>query len=255
MKKHIICIALSIIFIYTLYTYTINYPIFLNKKAVETFFKEDPDYYFRNLTPIELFSMGYRDKDIKKNINNYVNDSIKCIEEWNDEEKSLITKHCIEADTFLKNFKLDSFPNVLVSKIKWKFAKIRGQIYEGAHPHTRNDIIFLPVDIINPDVLTKYLVHEKCHVFSRLYPAHMSVWIKANGYKIYKKLDEYPLRRNNPDVDGWVYIDPYGRETLAQFIKENPDRFEDVIYPGGMHSHETEHPNETLAYIVDSYVK
>ena len=41
---------------------------------------------------------------------------------------------------------------------------------------------------------------------------------------------------------------------MALFTSINPDRFEDVIYPGGFDRHETEHPNETLAYLLDSKV-
>ena len=253
MKKVLLYIILIILFVYLYNSFYSNPPLFLKKKVAEEFFNDDPDFYFRNLTDIELKSMKYPPGE--EGINMYIKDSIDCLDEWNNDEKDILRKHCKKADQFLKNVSMEHFPNRLVANIKWRLVKVYGNKYEGAHPHTRMDMIFIPEDILkNENELTRYLVHEKCHVFSRLYPAHMAVWIKENGFKIYKRLDEYPLRRNNPDVDGWVYIDPQGRETVALFTSINPDRFEDVIYPGGFDRHETEHPNETLAYLLDSKV-
>jgi hypothetical protein len=79
----------------------------------------------------------------------------------------------------------------------------------------------------------------------------MKVWREAEGYKPYKKFSEYPMRRSNPDLDGTVYLDKYGNETLVQFTTTNPSSIDDkVTYPGGK-TWKEEHPNETLAYMVD----
>jgi hypothetical protein len=248
----IVIIGLVLLFIYIYYISTINYPIFLKKEVAQDFLKQDPDYYFRNLTDIELKSKGYNDIILKNNINNYIEDSIECIGDWTHEEKKILERECIKADQFLNNFKMDHFPNKLVARIKWKLVKVIDSKYCGYKPHTRMDMIFIPDYLIKNSLLRRLLVHEKCHVFSRLYPDKMSEWNVANGFKIYKKRNEYKLRLSNPDVDDWVYIDSKGRETIAL----HDTKTNTIIYPDGSDdSLHTEHPNETLAYLVADNIK
>jgi hypothetical protein len=65
------------------------------------------------------------------------------------------------------------------------------------------------------------------------------------------------MRRSNPDLDGIVYLDNTGKETLAIFNTLTPDSIDDSYYPQpGEHGYMAESPIETLAYYIDfSYGK
>ena len=80
-------------------------------------------------------------------------------------------------------------------------------------------------------------------------------WISYAGFKKWKRFNEYDMRRSNPDLDGWVYKDNEGNETLALFKNKEPTNINDAFYPANR-GYIYEHPNELLAYYIDHlYVK
>lgn len=221
---------------------------FLTKQELIQFFKDDPDHYFHSFNQVNLTAYGY------KNINDYVNAAINDAADFTEEEKKYITKECKKADDFLMKFdKIPYFPSQKVAKINWKIAKTNNNIYEKGYPHTRMDIIFMPRDLLMDRHLAQTLCHEKIHVFSRLFPEDMKRWNDKNGYILYRKLTDFPLARNNPDVDGLVYLDKNKKPTLAQYTTTKPRNIEEAVYPYG-DNYKTEHPNEVLAYKVDAYL-
>jgi len=222
---------------------------FMSKNELIDFFRSDPDGYFKSFNQINLRAYGY------DNINEYINASIKDADDFNEEEKKYLIKEMKRADEFLKTFnKIKHFPAKKVADIPWKLAKTRKNVYEKGYPHTRLDVIFMPADILMDKDVIRTLVHEKVHIFSRLYPDDMQKWNEHNGYKRFNKLTNYPLARNNPDVDGIVYLDKNGKETLAQYRNRYPMSIEEAFYPYGQ-DYTREHPNEVLAYKVDAYIK
>ena len=256
MSPHLIIIFLLIVIIVILVTetneikcYNVNHIHFMSKTELQNFFKKDPDGYFKSFNEINLKAYGY------KTIKDYVDAAIKDADDFSEKEKEYLTKEMKRADEFLKTFdKIPYFPGKKVADIPWKLAKTKHNVYEKGYPHTRLDIIFMPGDILMDKDIIRTLVHEKVHVFSRLYPRDMQRWNDHNGYKKFNILKNYPLARNNPDVDGIVYVDKYGKETLAQYRTKNPKNIEDSMYPYGQ-DYKTEHPNEVLAYKVDAYIR
>lgn len=221
---------------------------FMSRDELVNFFKTDPDDYFHTLTPINIRAYGY------KTVDEYIKASCDDASDFTDDEKKYISSECKKGDDFLRNFnKIPYFPSSKVADIKWVLAKTNNNVYEKGYPHTRLNIIFLPKDILKSKKLAQTLVHEKVHVYSRLFPEDMSKWNEKNGYILYRKLKEYPLARSNPDVDGLVYLDKNKRETLAQYTTRHPTSIEQAKYPYG-DDYKTEHPNEVLAYQVDGYM-
>jgi hypothetical protein len=65
-------------------------------------------------------------------------------------------------------------PNVLAN-IPWVLAKIN-ENYENGFPHTRLGIIFLgKLDSMIKTNLIQTLIHEKVHVYQRMYPKLFSI--------------------------------------------------------------------------------
>ena len=230
------------------YSYRNDHIRFMTKEEVCNFFRNDPDNYFKRFNKLNLNAYGY------DNINDYIEDSCHSASDFTNREKRYIIKECKRVDDFLNKFnKIDHFPSKKVAGIKWILAKTNDKIYEKGYPHTRTGIIFLPNDMLSDKNLAQVLVHEKTHVFSRLFPEDMSLWNENNGYILYRKLKDYSMARNNPDVDGFVYLDKNNKETLAQYTTVNPKTIEEAVYPY-YNDYKSEHPNEVLAYKVDSYL-
>jgi len=246
-------IGLLIVFIvYNLYLrryefFNQNKPYFMTKEETIEFFKSDRDNYIKDMTDLDMKALKSSSKV------DYLNKSISDADSFTNEEKRILTRACGEADDFFRKF--NKIPNINFKKIadiKWVLSKTEGNYYEQGYPHTRLNMIFISPDVIHHYEVTRIMVHEKMHVFERLFPDEMKVWIEAEGYKPYKKFSEYPMGRSNPDLDGMVYLDKNGRETLAQFKNNNPSGIDDATYLAGKDWKE-EHPNETLAYRVDYY--
>ena len=225
-----------------------NKPYFMSRDETANFFISDRDNYVKNMTSLDINALKSISKD------DYLNKSISDADDFTNEEKRILTRACGEADDFFRSF--NKIPNINfknIADIKWVLSKTEGKWYEGGYPHTREDIIFITPDVIHHYEIVRIMVHEKMHVFERLFPNEMKVWMDSEGYKPYKKFSDYSMRRSNPDLDGIVYLDKNGNETIVQFTTLNPTSIDDkVTYPGNK-DWKVEHPNETLAYRVDYY--
>jgi len=239
-----IIILLFIFILYYLHSTKSNVN-FLSKYDTITFIRNDPDGYTESLTDLDIISLKSSSKQ------DYIQKSCDDALDFTEDQKNKLYDCCVEADSFLRS--LNSFPHIngkRIASLKWNLALTNGKWYEDGYPHTRKDVIFITPSVIDTSDCTRILVHEKIHVYERLYPRDIEKWMKHMGYKVHKRFDEYPMRRSNPDLDGWVYIDPEGNETLAMFKSNNPKGINDSEYPGKK-DWKFEHPYETLAYKVD----
>ena len=220
----------------------------MSKDETVNFFISDRDNYVKNMSSLDIKALKSSSKE------DYLNKSISDSDDFTNSEKRILIKACGEADHFFRSF--NKIPNINfknIADIKWVLSKTEGKYYEGGYPHTRENIIFITPDVINHYEIVRILVHEKMHVFERLFPNEMRIWTDLEGYVPYKNFKDYPMRRSNPDLDGIVYLDKNGNETLVQFTTTNPNSIDDkVTYPGNK-DWKVEHPNETLAYRVDYY--
>jgi len=224
---------------------------FMSKEKTADFFREDKDSYLQNMTKYDVMAMKSSSKQ------EYLENSCLDAEDFTEEDKQKLERVCNEVDHYILN-KMEKIPfidNEKLGKMKWVLAKTGGKYYEDGYPHTRLNVIFITPEVIKRNDCGRTMLHEKVHVYERIFPRDMERWIKHMGYKPYKRFSDYKYGRGNPDLDGWVYIDPLGNETLAIFNTETPKGIDDSHYPGGM-NYMAEHPNETLAYYIDhKYVK
>jgi len=89
--------------------------------------------------------------------------------------------------------------------LQWKFCKISNKIDMGM-PHTHDNIIFISEKFLRKSRYYQLvtLIHEKLHVYQRLYPEKTQKLYKLYGYKKYNKYD-ISNRRLNPDLDKYDY--------------------------------------------------
>jgi hypothetical protein len=110
---------------------------------------------------------------------------------------------CQQADDILKKqgnkimFPLDL--KRLLS-IPWKlYIFSQGELL---HPHSHGDAIFIPLTLTKR-LTVDTLIHEKIHLFQKLYPIETQKYLK--GAHIVGKCDLLNSPHRNPDVDVYIY--------------------------------------------------
>lgn len=183
----IIAIIVSII----AYMLTINYAQYTKKDVISSLEYAinviDNSYYFERMNILDLKA---RNADSKQD---YIEKYKSAIVAFSNEEKQKLRNLTNEADKVLEDFRV-------IYSIPWVFVKLNGSV-ENGYPHTLGDIIFLS-DIPSVEVL----IHEKIHVYQRMYPIETSklihdVW----GFDIKDKQERLNNNRNNPDINSFIY--------------------------------------------------
>jgi hypothetical protein len=221
----------------------------LNKEDTINFFKNDIDNYIKNLSEYDIKAQRSKSKS------EYKNKIIQSADSFRPEEIQKLKIACRKADEALKKINIPGFDGIKASNLDWNIALTRGRNYEDGLPHTRLNTIFITDNTLknNPIQLAKTMLHEKVHVYERLFPSDIEVWIKHNGFKPYKKWDSFKIARSNPDINEWSYLDPKGRPMVVLYKNNNPKSIHDVRYL----EHEdpaSEHPYETLAYTLEKFI-
>ena len=93
--------------------------------------------------------------------------------------------------------------------------------YEFGLPHTRGYVIMLG-SVVDADTL----VHEKLHVYQKLYPKDFDVYLRNNGFSLSKL--RVPSAAN-PDSDGQVY-ECDGVPWYSYYLKGSDEGFRSVHY-------------------------
>ena len=92
--------------------------------------------------------------------------------------------------------------------LPWKIGLTCEGTYEYGLPHTRGDVIIIPVSHCGKgkeDELLDTLMHEQLHVYQKMYPEDFQKYLDFQGFV------RHSLRKNiqnvaaNPDADEWVY--------------------------------------------------
>ena len=236
--------------------------VFLNKKQACELFKTDPDAYFERLNELDRYAMKLPTTEAA------IQHMCKNSRSFTPFEQAKMIRCCIRADQFFRNVNMPYFDGNKAAEMPWKFVVTVGTSNEEGMPHTKGDVIYVSDSVVSDDELelTAILIHEKVHVYERKYPELMEKWMKHNKYKRYRRQSQVETARSNPDVDGWTYIDPLGKETVVHYnvrlaegfktkrglskYSKLPKSIIDSTYPHN-DSAGTEHPYEMLAYTLD----
>jgi len=92
--------------------------------------------------------------------------------------------------------------------LPWKIGLTEGKTYEYGLPHTRGDIIIIPVSHCGKggeDELLDTLMHEQLHVYQKMYPEDFQKYLDNEGFVRHCKRKDIQNVAANPDADEWVY--------------------------------------------------
>jgi hypothetical protein len=221
--------------------------VYLSKSELEKTLINNKDKYYDN----------FNDNDLRvRNINdiNEYNDIIKnsCI---NISSKySKILNDAIDiANTKIKKVKIIGFDGKKAAKIQWSIGIFKGKDYEYGLPHTRNFIILIPEHILgNTNSLIRILIHEKIHIYQKMYPADINLWLKTNGFVKFRVKTKKDDVRANPDVDNYLYKNSKDEVMISKY-NELPFTINDVkYYP--INDYKYEHPFEYMAYTLEDMI-
>lgn len=226
--------------IYTLsrYIYTEHFEnniIFVDNDYMKNVIYSDP--FFSRMTYADLVARKSTDKDYKEHY-------LSNIVEFTKEEKIYIAKMVKQ---------VDDIPNILPGfhSIPWKFAKVNNNI-ENGWPHTLKDVIVFTNKNVTSSLAT--YIHEKIHVYQRLFPEETKLYVSHMGYTRYcSRYDNIiELPRNNPDIDDYIYKYNTNGYFYMKYNSPNPSSLEDshIKSVGGNSSSSYEHPFEAMAYFV-----
>ena len=218
---------------------------YYTKNELEEYLLSDNDNYYKQFNLID-----YKVRNIK-NIDEYKNIIKKsCI---NINNKHLLND-CIKiSDLKLTKINLDGFSGKKCANMKWNIGFINGNEYENGLPHTRNNIIILPLSILsNKDNLINTLIHEKIHVYQKTYIDDINIYLEKNGFTKYKLRSEVENTRANPDMDLYIYKNKNG-DVMKATYKTNANTISDVnIVP--INNYMYEHPFEYMAYNITKII-
>jgi hypothetical protein len=204
-------------------------------------------------------------------------------QDFNDEQRALLTKATQEADQFFARYNgqvtstgKGGYPTSIAAiayfdaerarQLPWNLMLV-SNAYEEGLPHTRGDYIFISPTVLAESYLdlVETLIHEKIHIYQRRY-AREQTYLEVEKKNV--RLTEYMVSkmgfvkvkrrsesacdlRANPDLDDWIYRDPKtNQEMMACYRSSRPTGITDVV--GDV---TREHPYEWIAYEISKRYK
>ena len=227
-----------------------NKIVFLKGYELYKILKEDKDNYYKTFFDNDFYSRKI------KTIDEYIELIKSSPTEFNDYEKTKWTKCIKEADIFFENILFEWFNGKKAINIQWNLGIVKNKLYENGLPHTRNNIIIISkenVNNFNELKLTKTLIHEKVHIYQKIYKNDIIIYLKKNNFIKYKKKTNLDNIRSNPDLDNWIYKDS-NNNILKAVYNNNPSSIEDIKY-SPINNQTYEHPFEKMAIEIEKLKK
>jgi hypothetical protein len=224
--------------------------IFLKKEELNKIITNDA--YYKTFSKLDLKVRKIKDAEdyssrivldtvnMTKHEKSRIEDSISLIE-----KKGII----------LQNIKIPGFDLNKFLEIPWKIGMTRGEFYENGMSHTRGEVIIFSRDILkgySEKKLFLTLVHEKTHIYQRMYTKDVQKYLHAREFSILGRRRDDKMRnvRANPDIDEYIYKDSKGTELTARYI-DNPILITDIEFSQKKLSQKSEHPYEFMALEIE----
>lgn len=221
--------------------------IYLSKTELEKTLLNNKDKYYDTFNENDL-----RVRNIENITEYYEIIKNSCIS-INNNYMDILDKITAIADNKIKKIKIKGFDGLKASKIQWIIGVINDKKYEYGLPHTRNLIIVIPENIINnEEVLLRVLIHEKIHIYQKIYSEDTKLWIKNKGFVKYKLRAKSDNIRANPDIDKYIYKNDKNLIFMSKY-NEMPLTINDVTYQP-INDYKYEHPFEIMAYTLEDLI-
>lgn len=183
-----------------------------------------------------------------KTINDYKSIIYNSVDDFSSDEMEII--NILTDEINIMDISVNWINNEKLRKIPWKFSLIKSnRLYEYSLPHTRINTIIIPKNQIKlTDDFKNTLLHEKLHVYQKMYPEDFQIYLDTNNFKKLIRYDDIKnvyRSRANPDTDEWIYIKD-GEIYRAEY-REDMENIVDVRYMP-MDESRYEHPREKAVY-------
>ena len=244
-------ILLIIIFIYIYYKINLINEHFSNINYISI------TESYNILTSIDNYLLNFNKYDmIARKINSIDEYNIKIknsLQDFTPEEINIINNNISHADKICSQLNKLWINNQKLLNIPWNIIKIIGNQYEYGLPHTRSIYIIIPKNIINNNLYTT-LIHEKLHIYQRLYPKDIEIYLKENNFTKHSLIKNNIKSRSNPDLNEWLYIDKDNKIYKSEYISENPINILQVKFEP-INTPYYEHPYEKMVYELIDEIK
>lgn len=167
-------------------------------------------------------------------------------------EKDKLVKCARRADRKLLLIQLKGFDGLKASKLPWYFGLTKDYLYEEGLPHTVGNTIILTKNTIDKssiDFLVGTLIHEKIHIYQKIYPEDIVIYLSENGFEKIRSIKKEDDVRVNPDIciDNSIYFNKrenryYGGIKNKSKIHSPENTMEKIL---------TEHPYESMAILIE----
>lgn len=121
----------------------------------------------------------------------------------NKNEKKILNRAIKKAHNKLKKCNLLGFNYNKIKNYPWIVGFSISDKYEFGYPHTRNNIIILNYKNIYDKDLYNTLIHERIHIYQKLYKEDIDLFINIFKFKKIKEKEKHHL--HNPDTDLYIY--------------------------------------------------
>ena len=215
---------------------------FVPADTVVSFLQSDPDHYYDTFTRFDL-----RARHVTS-VPEYINRIPNTIVDASASLCARIREAVPIVDARLRGIHHVGFNGKKAADLPWRIGFMKenkeNKLYEDGIPHTRVDLIMLPISLAKAS--DKYLIdtlfHEKVHIYQKAYPRDLERWLAHNGFERVRRRTKGSRIRANPDIDEWVYRDA-NRVYKCLYRSETPRHIEDVKEDGL----NFEHPFEALS--------
>lgn len=191
-----------------------------------------PDHYFAGFNSIDLH--------VRR-----CNSRKSCKDRYNKEVRSLtlFEKRNIEKLTKRLDSHLHKQGFSKLAEIPWKIMTFVEM--ENGFPHTHTDTIYIPKSLLTDPALESTLLHEKVHLFQRIYPIETNRLItEYMGFQMaIPRYKTNRLTRSNPDINQIIYRYPNSDQLLMAEYKQDATSLVDII-------DRNDHPFEIMAYSI-----
>jgi hypothetical protein len=240
-----IAILVAILLFYSFKTYE-NFDnlniTYLDQTEAHQFILSDPDGYVARFNKLDCQARNITSP------HEYVDLYKDAIVIPNDSQKEIILNAINKATAQIDKINVNWIDNFKLKNIPWKFIIINTKSIDLGLPHTRWDTIVINQSIINDTLnFVDTILHEKLHVYQKLFPEDFDLYLKKNSFEPYIKYINSNIQyRSNPDTDDWIYKCK-GEIYFSKYRYSEPQTIADVIY-NPINSCDYEHPREKAVY-------